>query len=285
MSRWRTACAAIGLLAPAPASLAGQAADSLTAPHRAPLVRSSDLLYAGTIVTTLSLVPALQGFEQDVSRGTEPAGSRDGFSQQFASAGAAAGDLFVDLGLSAATFLVGRAAHDPLTARVGRQAFEAVGTSVVLARILKLAVGRERPGVSMDANKFHPFSFGSEDDSYPSGHTAHLFAMAAVADRELRGKAPWVPFVAYPTAGLVGASRVVGQRHWITDVVAGAAVGLFSGQFVGRLHRAPDSRPGRDRARSRPGAAEASDRGPFAAPTVLPAPGGGVLLAVRLSLF
>jgi membrane-associated phospholipid phosphatase len=63
-----------------------------------------------------------------------------------------------------------------------------------------------------------------------------MFALASTLSRELGHQAPWVPYVAYSAAALTGVSRVVGKRHWVTDVLAGAAAGLFAGHFVGRLH-------------------------------------------------
>jgi len=45
-----------------------------------------------------------------------------------------------------------------------------------------------------------------------------------------------VPFLVYPVATATAVSRVVGRKHWVTDVVAGAAIGLFSSKVVGRLN-------------------------------------------------
>ena len=56
---------------------------------------------------------------------------------------------------------------------------------------------------------------------------------------ELREEAPFVPYVVYPLAAWAGASRMLDGRHWFTDVVAGAAVGIFCAQVVDRLHPDP----------------------------------------------
>jgi len=49
---------------------------------------------------------------------------------------------------------------------------------------------------------------------------------------------PWVPVVSYSAAGLIGASRITENKHWFTDVVAGAALGYLCGrQVVNNYHR------------------------------------------------
>jgi membrane-associated phospholipid phosphatase len=54
-------------------------------------------------------------------------------------------------------------------------------------------------------------------------------AVATVLDREYDGVVPWV---AYGATALVGAGRVVGNRHWFSDVMAGAVIGRFFGRLV-----------------------------------------------------
>jgi len=82
--------------------------------------------------------------------------------------------------------------------------------------VLKLAVGRERPN-------------GQDNKSFPSGHTSNAFAMAAVAERHYGWKLG-VP--AYVLAGVMGASRLHQDKHWLSDVVAGATLGYIVGRTV-----------------------------------------------------
>ena len=80
---------------------------------------------------------------------------------------------------------------------------------------------------------YRPFSGNT---SFPSGHTTVAFATAAALARESRAR--WVPWVAYPVAALVGWSRLRDNRHWASDVVAGAAVGYGAAVATERfLHR------------------------------------------------
>src|SRR5439155_22996610 len=89
---------------------------------------------------------------------------------------------------------------------------------------LKFSVGRWRPDEAPgDPHKLDPFSGKS---SFPSGHATLAFAAAAALDRET--DAPWVPWLAYPVAGVVGWSRLRDNEHLLSDVVAGAAIGFWT---------------------------------------------------------
>jgi membrane-associated phospholipid phosphatase len=72
---------------------------------------------------------------------------------------------------------------------------------------------------------------GSDNLSFPSGHTSNAFAIATVWSKHYgaRAAAP-----AYLLAGLVGVSRMGIQRHHLSDVVAGAALGYLVGSSVVR---------------------------------------------------
>ncbi len=86
--------------------------------------------------------------------------------------------------------------------------------------------------------KFHgPLSSGKDingnrvNSSFPSGHTTVAFAAATVFAMEYRDR-PLVPLISYSAATLIGLSRITENKHWITDVFAGAALGFFTGKLV-----------------------------------------------------
>jgi hypothetical protein len=87
--------------------------------------------------------------------------------------------------------------------------------------------------------KFRPNSSNAE--SYPSGHTAAAFSGAAFLERRY---GPWVGVPAYAVAAFTGVSRVVGQKHFMDDVIAGANVAMISNwawvaPFSERFHVTP----------------------------------------------
>lgn len=64
--------------------------------------------------------------------------------------------------------------------------------------------------------------------SFPSGHTATAFAAAEWLRMEYRHRSPWIGIAGYAVATSVGMLRLYNNRHWVSDVVAGAAVGFLS---------------------------------------------------------
>ena len=80
------------------------------------------------------------------------------------------------------------------------------------AELLKRALPAQRPD-------------GSDDKSFPSGHTAVAFAAVRFMDKRYGGAiAPYTPWL-YAAAGLTGLARVEADRHYWHDVAAGALLG------------------------------------------------------------
>jgi membrane-associated phospholipid phosphatase len=102
---------------------------------------------------------------------------------------------------------------------------------------LKFLFGRYWPETWIDNNPslignnaygFHPFSFGSAYGSFPSGHTARLFAVL------------WVVQVAYPAwrwvCGLVATMVIIGllgmDYHFVGDIIGGVILGTLVGAYA-----------------------------------------------------
>jgi hypothetical protein len=94
-----------------------------------------------------------------------------------------------------------------------RQLGLSVGSVVVAAEVLKNTVHSTRPD-------------GSDNQSFPSRHTAIAFAAAAYMDQRY-GDAlgAWMPAALYGTAALAGVARVQADKHHAVDVLAGGAMG------------------------------------------------------------
>lgn len=151
----------------------------------------------------------------------------------------------VAAGASVGLFLVGEIFDSEKTSRVGVRTIETLLVNSVLTSSLKIMFGRARPDTGYEEDSFAPFSFNAANWSFPSGHTSTAFAWATALSNELRHDAPYVPYIVYPLAVWVATSRMLDGRHWLTDTVAGAAVGIFSAHLVDRLHS--DRAPGFDR--------------------------------------
>ena len=91
----------------------------------------------------------------------------------------------------------------------------ALAWETAVVTVMKYSFGKQRPG---DKNAYV---------SFPSGHTATAFATATSLTYAYGWKAG---LISYPLAVLVGASRMADDMHWISDVVAGAFVGVIIGR-------------------------------------------------------
>jgi len=69
---------------------------------------------------------------------------------------------------------------------------------------------------------------GSSNNSFPSGHTATAFAGAEFLWQEYKDKSIWYGISGYVVAAGTGIFRIVNDRHWLTDVAAGAGIGILS---------------------------------------------------------
>lgn len=96
----------------------------------------------------------------------------------------------------------------------------------ITTQILKNIVGRPRPYTAETVTQ--PLSFSSDYASFPSGHTATAFALAHV----LASEYPRYKYLFYGGAVLVGISRIYLDQHYTSDVIAGAAIGIYAGSHV-----------------------------------------------------
>ena len=69
---------------------------------------------------------------------------------------------------------------------------------------------------------------GSANNSFPSGHTATAFAGAEFLWQEYKDKSVWYGISGYLIATGTGLLRIYNEKHWLTDVVAGAGIGILS---------------------------------------------------------
>lgn len=68
----------------------------------------------------------------------------------------------------------------------------------------------------------------SKYNSFPSGHTAEAFANAEFLRQEYKDVSPWYGIAGYAMAATTGYLRMYNNKHWLSDVVAGAGVGIIS---------------------------------------------------------
>jgi membrane-associated phospholipid phosphatase len=113
------------------------------------------------------------------------------------------------------TYAIGRLTNHPRVAILGADLVRGQIINGVLTQGIKLAVDRPRP----NGARF----------SFPSGHSSATFATATVLERHFGPKAG-IP--AYVMATYVAASRLHDNKHYPSDVIFGAGIGIVSGRAV-----------------------------------------------------
>ena len=122
----------------------------------------------------------------------------------------------------------------PLASVYGLSLLGAEAKHNYVDRTLELATSYVALGVIVNGIKYTvrtPRPDGSADNSFPSGHTATTFMGAELVRIEYGEDYPWLAVGAYTIATTVGVLRVYNERHWFTDVFAGAGVGILSARI------------------------------------------------------
>jgi membrane-associated phospholipid phosphatase len=131
-------------------------------------------------------------------------------------AASTAGGLTVMAPLTVGLFAAGRLAPDTRFRAFTYDATQAVIVNGIYSEILKKAVSRGRPD-------------GSDALSFPSGHASTAFALATVAEKHYGWK---IGIPSYLAASTIGLSRISNNKHYLSDVIAGAALGVITGRTV-----------------------------------------------------
>ena len=239
--------ALIGMVAVSTGMLAGRDVAAQETPARGSVLTARDLVTLGVAAAGAGiLVP----FDTRIARWSqEPTRHRSRTTNGVAAAMRVFGDPGTVI-LGGATYGVGLLADRRATAAVGLRTLGAVTVGGVVTGVLKSAVGRARPYVTQDSAALdvrfgRGLRGGNAYQSFPSGHATAAFAFAGALAAEGRHRWRDVNRVTGPAgfavAGLVAASRVYHDRHWASDVVAGAGIGAAAGAAVVRYAR---SHPG-----------------------------------------
>lgn len=143
------------------------------------------------------------------------------------------GTVYISSGMYAAGRLLG---NQTLT-DMGLHASEALVVASLAGFVIKGAVGRPLPRqANADADSYH-FGRGIRVDgnwqAFPSGHTLAAFSVASAVTAEAADRWPdharLVGFLTYGAASAAGISRLYNNAHWVSDIIFGAGIGIFSG--------------------------------------------------------
>lgn len=86
-------------------------------------------------------------------------------------------------------------------------------------------------GIKYTSSEMRPD--GTTRNSWPSGHTATAFCAATILHKEYGlTRSPWYSIAGYTVATATGVMRVLNNRHWISDVLSGAGIGILSTELA-----------------------------------------------------
>ncbi|HKV36705.1 MAG TPA: phosphatase PAP2 family protein [Pyrinomonadaceae bacterium] len=134
-------------------------------------------------------------------------------------------------------YLFGRKKNDYRARETGLLSAEALIDSVIVGSALKGITQRGRPLTGHERSEF--FEGGN---SFPSGHSTQAWAVATVIAREYKHRRA-VQVAAYGVATAVSVARFTGQKHYLSDVVAGSALGFAIGRYVYSAHHRDELDP------------------------------------------
>jgi len=155
-------------------------------------------------------------------------GNRRGTAEFFT----AVGDAKTSALILGSTYLVSRWAGNNRLERTTSLSGEALINTAIYVSVLKKVTRRTRPASGGNGGFFisSPIA-GQESTSFPSGHAAGAFAVAAVIAGEYYERR-LVAWLSYGTASMIALSRVALGRHFPSDILAGAILGQSIGQMV-----------------------------------------------------
>jgi len=239
------ACASLAILPIAPVDaqqLVAQAINDTSVHHTEILTRRDAIAAAAFVLGTAAVMPldrhiAVESQRPSLQNNTALRHTMTGFRVL-----GQPGSIII----AGATYIYGRTGDSPRSAELGLRTIESIGAAGLTTLVIKGFAGRARPFITNDTDP-HKYKFGRgfhDDDytSFPSGHVTTAFAAASAVSQEISYLWPdashlWTP-VLFTSASLVGVARIYEDKHWASDVVAGAAVGTIVSRVVVRYARA-----------------------------------------------
>jgi membrane-associated phospholipid phosphatase len=166
-------------------------------------------------LTWLTIGTLASTFTHPADAGVTARVSTSEFAEGFRSGNIIGGAEF-QFGTALAAYGIGHATGSRRITDVAGKVFRAQLLAQTMTGVAKFTAHRTRPD-------------GSDQRSFPSGHTSVTFASATVLQRELGWK---VGVPAYAVAAYVATARIEKKKHYLSDVAMGAAIGVLAGRTV-----------------------------------------------------
>ena len=204
--------------------------DAIKAYVTAPLHwTGTDWLYFGGAIAAIGIAHEFDGRVRTHFTGNSPAALNNTNTHDLQDALPAAA-LFVG------TLGYANLINDDNGRREARTMIESAVLSVGTAYMLKYAAGRQRPDQTTDPNRWL-----ASGGSFPSVHATAAFAIGTVLAESGNDEYRWARrLLGYGVAGFTAYERLGHNAHWLSDTVAGAALGAATARFAMNRSRNPE---------------------------------------------
>jgi len=179
------------------------------------------------------LIGALMIFDENIQKVVQ--GYRSRTTDDLAKVVKPLGDGWVVVPVFLGLSLLGSTLNNPTALELGVTTLKSLTASGISTGTLQMVFGRERPIKEKGSNSYNLFKGGG---SFPSGHTSVAFTVATVLSQYYKTYGV-VPVLSYSLAGLVGFSRVNDNKHFASDVVAGAVLGVVMTRWILQRRKRP----------------------------------------------
>lgn len=149
------------------------------------------------------------------------------YYNKIADLGTAWGDLRLSGPFMLGVYGYGEWSHNDKYIYASHDMLQSVVYTGLMTQVLKEVFRRDRPNTAADEAGW--FSHGS---SFPSGHTSVAFAVSRSFLNSLNDPSLTTQILFYGLATTTAFARTYDNYHWLSDVVAGAALGIYTADFV-----------------------------------------------------
>jgi hypothetical protein len=129
-------------------------------------------------------------------------------------------------------YLTGLLAKSEKIRRTGVLMIASASAAGLLQQITKSVVGRARPMSGKGKDTFDPFNSNRDFHSFPSGHAILAFTNTYAIGKQFKNL--WVRAGIYTVGAVPGVSRIWEGQHWLSDVVLGIAISIFTVESIDR---------------------------------------------------
>jgi membrane-associated phospholipid phosphatase len=183
------------------------------------------------VLGVLLLIGIPMIFDADIQRAVQ--GHRSTITDELSKMVKPLGDGRLIVPVFIGVSVLGGVLQVPSLVSLGLTTLGALSLDGLLTGTLQAVLGRQRPFKGKGPNSYDPFREGG---SFPSGHTSVAFNVATVLSTQYKSYGV-VPALSYSLAGLVGFSRINDNKHFASDVLAGAVVGIMTARFALQIRK------------------------------------------------